>query len=111
MMSTKSAVTSLRSPSGTKPNSAAWPTAISDGRGSGPGAVSAEPHWLQKREPARLGCPQLRHVTGNATPHELQNLAVSGLSASQFEHRMVRISWRLPVTARITLFQRKVLRH
>jgi hypothetical protein len=35
-----------------------------------------------------LGCPQLRHVTGNAAPHELQNFAVSGLSASQFEHRM-----------------------
>jgi hypothetical protein len=48
----------------------------------------AAPHWLQKREPVRLICPQVPHLIGNAVPQALQNFAVSGLSASQLKHRM-----------------------
>ena len=51
-------------------------------------AARAAPHWLQKREPARLSWPQELHLIGNAVPQALQNFAVSGLSASQLEHRM-----------------------
>jgi hypothetical protein len=48
---------------------------------------------LQKRDPARLSCPQLVHLIGSAVPQALQNFAVSGFSASQLTHRMgTRIS-------------------
>jgi hypothetical protein len=50
--------------------------------------VSAEPHWLQKREPARLGCPHFEQTIDNAAPQEPQNFAVSALSAWQLGHRM-----------------------
>ena len=87
MMSTKSAVTSFRSPSGMKPKSTACPTAIPGGGGVGL-AARAVPHWLQKRDPARLSCPQLVQLIGSAVPQALQNFAVSGFSASQLTHCM-----------------------
>jgi hypothetical protein len=57
-------------------------------------AARAVPHWLQKRDPGRFGCPQLLQLIGSAVPQALQNFAVSGFSASQLKHRMgTRISW------------------
>src|SRR5262249_4994764 len=92
MMSTKSAVTSFRSPSGMKPESTACPRAIPGGAVGL--AARAVPHWLQKRDPARLSCPQLVHLIGSAVPQALQNFAVSGFSASQFAHCIgTWISW------------------
>src|SRR5262245_24885485 len=94
MMSTKSAVKSFRSPSGMKPESTACPRAIPGGGDAVGLTARAVPHWLQKRDPARLSWPQLVHLIGSAVPQALQNFAVSGFSASQFAHCIgTRISW------------------
>jgi hypothetical protein len=43
-------------------------------------AVSALPQSLQKRLPGALTAAQPGHGTARPLPHELQNLALSGLS-------------------------------
>jgi hypothetical protein len=93
MMSTKRAVTSLRSPSGIKLASAARLTATREPlSGRSELVETAAPQALQKRDPGGHIWPQREHSVASASPQWLQNRAVASFSASHFAHLMIDIA-------------------
>src|ERR1700683_1555001 len=97
LISANSAVTVLRSPSGSCASSTAG-RSVRVGRLVGPDAgngVLAEeaaptraPHWIQNFALGGFSAPHDTHRDSSAAPHSAQNFAFAALSVSHFEHRI-----------------------